>query len=207
LTVARSSSPASARPSALGSIAAAADLTPDELCSNVAVVMFGAVETSEAMTANALFHLLSHPRQLAALDQDRSLLANAIEESLRLEPAASVVDRYATADVRFGRPGDEQLIGKGELVRLSLTAANHDPSTFAEPHRFDIRRHNASAHLAFVKGPHACIGAHMATLETAAAVEAVLDLLPGITIDDPASARPRGLIFRKPDRLDATWPT
>ncbi len=190
----------------LGAIADSADLTHDELCSNVAVLMFGAVETSEAMTANALFHLLSHPDQLAALRRDRSLLGNAIDESLRLEPAAAVVDRYATADVRFGRPGAEQSIRRGDLVRLSLTAANHDPSTYVDPHRFDIRRPNAAGHLAFVQGPHACIGIHMAKLETAAGLQAVLDLLPGITADDPALARPTGLIFRKPDRLDATWP-
>ena len=33
---------------------------------------------------------------------DPGLLPQAIEESLRLEPAAAVVDRYATRDVAIG---------------------------------------------------------------------------------------------------------
>ncbi|MGI9596146.1 MAG: cytochrome P450 [Acidimicrobiales bacterium] len=180
------------------------DLSDDEVFSNVAVLMFGAIETSEAMMANALFHLLTHADQRARVAADRSLLDRAIDESLRLEPAAAVVDRYATGHLTFGPPDQEAEIRKGDLVRLSLAAANRDLAVFAEPHRFDINRPNADAHLAFVQGPHACIGAHLARLETRAAIEAVLDLLPGI--EPGAGTAPAGLIFRKPDRLTARWP-
>ena len=64
--------------------------------------MFGGIETTEGMIANAAWHLLSHPGQLDLVRADPGLLPQAIEESLRLEPAAAVVDRYATRDVELG---------------------------------------------------------------------------------------------------------
>ena len=85
---------------------ATASLAPAEVVSNAAVMMFGGIETSEGMTTSLFWHLLSNPDQLAALRADRSLAANAIEESLRLEPAAARVDRYATDDVDAGRRRD-----------------------------------------------------------------------------------------------------
>ena len=126
-------------------------------------MMFGGIETSEGMTTSVFWHLLTNPDGLAAVRADRSLGANAIEESLRLEPAAGRVDRYATADTELAGAA----IRKGDLVIVSLTAANRDPATFPDPDRFDLARPNARSHVAFAQGPHACIGSHLARLETA----------------------------------------
>jgi cytochrome P450 len=104
-------------------------LETDEAVSNAAVILFGGVETTEGMIANALYHLLSNPTQLELVHDDRSLVANAIEESLRLEPAAAVVDRYSTKATELG--GAQ--IGEREQVTLSLAAANRDPAFFDEP--------------------------------------------------------------------------
>ncbi len=194
---------AAGEPSLLGAVAATGTLAPDEVFSNAAVVMFGGIETSEGMTAGALLHLLSHPDQLDEVRRDRSLVADAVEESLRLEPAAALVDRYATRDVVLG----DAEIAAGDRVSISLAGANRDPAVFADPDRFDLRRPNARLHLAFVHGPHACLGSHLARLETAAAIEAVLDLLPGVRLDRSATAAHRGLIFRKPPSVTATWDT
>jgi len=177
----------------------ASDLTDDELASNAAVVLFGAIETSEAMTANALWFLLSTPGGVEQVS-DRSQLGNAIEESLRLEPGAAVVDRYATHNTTLGNAS----IKRGELVRVSLAAANRDPAWFDQPDTFDIGRPNASEHLGFVQGPHACLGAQLARVQTHAAITACLDLLPNLTLD-PGAQPPTGLIFRKPAHLPASW--
>ena len=110
---------------------ATATLTADEVVSNAAVMMFGGIETSEGMTTSLFWHLLTTPGQWTAVTGDPSLAANAVEESLRLEPAAGRVDRYATADVELG--GAE--IRTGDLVIVSLTAANRDPATFPRSRR------------------------------------------------------------------------
>jgi cytochrome P450 len=181
---------------------ATATLASAEVVSNAAVMMFGGIETSEGMTTSLFWHLLSQPGQLAALRADPSLAANAVEESLRLEPAAARVDRYATRDAELAGAS----IARGDLVIVSLTAANRDPATFADPDTFDIARTNARSHLAFAQGPHACIGIHLARLETTSALEAVLDAWPGL--QPGAGARPpSGVIFRKPRTLPVRWAT
>lgn len=176
-------------------------LRDDELGSATIVLMFGAIETSEAMTANLLWHLLQHPDLLAQLRAARTLVAAAIEESLRLEPAAAVVDRYTTADVEIGGVK----ISKGDLVSISLLGANRDDDVFDHPDTFRLGRPNIRQHVTFVQGPHACIGLHLARLETVAALNAVLDGCTDLVLDTEASTAPSGLIFRKPDRLVASW--
>jgi cytochrome P450 len=170
-------------------------LTTDEAVSNAAVMLFGGVETTEGMIANALYYLLANREQLERLHEDRSLLANAIEESLRIEPAAAVLDRYATRPVELGGAR----IGEREQVTLSLAAANRDPSFFADPDTFDVTRERARQHVAFAQGPHVCVGMHLARLEARTVVARVLDRLPNIRLEheDP----PQGLVFRKPPRL------
>jgi cytochrome P450 len=172
-------------------------LSGDELAQNTAIVLFGAIETAEAMTTNALWHLLTTPAACAMVCRDPTLIAAAVEESLRLEPAAAAVDRYATRDVVV----EGVAIAQGDLVRVTLTAANRDHGVFADPDVFDIGRENAHLHLAFATGPHVCVGPALARAETAAAIAAVLDKLPEIVIDHEASTPPTGLIFRKPQSL------
>ncbi len=181
---------------------ATATLQPSEVVSNAAVMMFGGIETCEGMTTTLFWHLLSDPDQMAALMADRSLGANAVEESLRLEPAAARVDRYATSDTDLAGAS----IRRGDLVIVSLTAANRDPATFREPDVFDLRRPNSRSHLAFAQGPHACVGLHLARLETQSALDAALNGWPGLQIS-PGSTPPTGVIFRKSRSLPVRWET
>ncbi|MEV6344804.1 cytochrome P450 [Actinoplanes sp. NPDC051851] len=182
-------------------VTAADRLTPDEVASNAAVMMFGGIETTEAMITNALLHLLAHPAQLALVRSDPALLENAIEESLRLEPGAAVVDRYATRDTVLG----PATIHRGDLVSVSLTAANRDPAVFTDPDLFQVRRENARLQLAFAHGPHHCIAAHLARLETRIALHHLLTRLPALRLDPSHPTAPQGLVFRKPTTLHVLW--
>ncbi|MDQ3722831.1 MAG: cytochrome P450 [Actinomycetota bacterium] len=169
--------------------------------SNAAVLLFGGIETTEGMIANAVWHLLSHPGQLALVRESPGLLANAVEESLRLEPAAAIVDRYATTDVELaGAP-----ILCGDLVRVSIAGANRDPAVFADPDHFDVQRSNAHRHVAFAHGPHACIAMHLARLEAVTAAQRLLRRLPDLRLDPASPTVPRGLVFRKPPELRVLW--
>ena len=180
--------------------AATSTLGPTEIVSNAAVMMFGGIETSEGMTTSLFWHVITTPSALDAIRADRSLLPNAVEESLRLEPAAGRVDRYATVDVELGGAS----IGRGDLVIVSLTAGNRDPATFPDPNTFELTRPNARQHLAFAQGPHACVGLHLARLETGAALEAALDAWPGLRVEEGATP-PTGVVFRKPRYLPVAW--
>ena len=188
--------------SLLAAAAGAGVLSADQVISNAAVLLFGGIETTEGMIANAALYLLADPaRGGRARGREPAALDAAIDESLRLEPAAAVIDRYATADVRLG--GAE--IARGDLVRLSITAANRDPAVFADPDAFDPRRANLRRHVAFAQGPHVCVGVHLARLEARAALGALLTRLPALALDPARPAAMRGLVFRKPQRLDVVW--
>ncbi|MDX6578987.1 MAG: hypothetical protein QOJ47_536, partial [Gaiellales bacterium] len=97
----------------------AAGVTPEEIASNAAVLLFGGIETTEGMIATLFLDLLGHPEQLALARARPELRVNAIEESLRREPAAASIDRYATRDRELGAAS----IRQGDLVTVSLTAA------------------------------------------------------------------------------------
>ncbi len=199
--------PVLAEDQAAGSLLAAAahgtaTLTPDEAASNAAVLLFGGIETTEGMILNAVVHLLMHPEQVAATSHDPGLAGPAVEESLRFEPAAAMVDRYATEDVEIAGAK----IRRGDLVVVSITAANRDPAAFAEPDRFDITRDDARSHVAWGAGPHVCIGMHLARLEVQTALRLLLARLPRLCLDpyEPAPAT-SGLVFRKPQELHLCW--
>jgi cytochrome P450 len=181
--------------------AVAAGLGADEAVSNAAVLLFGGIETTEGMILNLLWHLLRDPDQLAAVRDDLGLLPNAVEESLRLEPAAAVVDRYATRDVEVAGAA----IRRGDPVTVSLAGANRDPATFPDPDTFDVRRPNARQHLAFAHGPHVCLAMDLARLETLIGVRTLLVELPGLALDERHPSAPSGLVFRKPPTLHARW--
>ena len=85
-----------------------------EVVSNAAVLLFGGVDTTEGAIANAVLHLLSNPDQLKLVRADPSRLPSAIEESLRLEPAAAIIDRYTTRESRAAgaRIGARQLVSR-----------------------------------------------------------------------------------------------
>jgi cytochrome P450 len=175
-------------------------LATDAMVSNAAVVMFGGIETTEGMILNALWYLLTVPGLLDEVRQHPDLVAAAVEESLRLEPAASRVDRFATR--RTTVAGTE--IEAGSLVVVSLAGANRDPEVFPDPDRFDLHRPNGRRHLAFAAGPHLCLGMDLARLEAQTAVAGVLRRLPDLRLDDDAPS-PSGLVFRKPERLPVHW--
>ena len=187
--------------------AAAADaggLDRDEVASNAAVLLFGGIETTEGMIANAVLHLLSDPDALAAVRADVVAAARR-----RRGVAAPRAGRRGGGPLRDARPGARRRArsASGELVIVSIAAANRDPAVFADPDRFDLRRENAKLHLAFAHGPHVCIGMHLARLEAHTAVSpragapARPAARPGVR--EPA---PRGLVFRKPAELRVRWP-
>ncbi|MDH3213398.1 MAG: cytochrome P450 [Myxococcales bacterium] len=117
-------------------------------------------ETTRTVTTNGMITLLRNPDQLAALEDDPSLVDGAVEEILRFEPAVHTFRRQATADVELR----DRKIRENDKVMLWYPSVNRDEEVFANPDDFDIRR-SPNDHLAFGVGEHYCLGANLARLE------------------------------------------
>lgn len=128
-------------------------------------------ETTRNLIGNLLHQLAVEPALLARLRADRSLVAGAIEETLRVRSPTQFLVRRCTAAV----PIDEHDVEVGEQIVVGLTSANHDEAVFDDPERFDPERSNARSHVAFGAGPHVCPGAAVARREAQFAIEAFLD--------------------------------
>ncbi len=178
-----------------------AGLPVEGMASNVAVLLIGGIVTSEGAMSIAFRHLLDRPALMGEIRQDSKLVDRFLEESLRYEPAAAFLDRYATRDVVLGN----QSITAGDLVRVSIAGANRDPLVFEQPNLFDVSRANPSDHLTFARGPHTCLGIHLAKLEIRTAILVLLRALPGLSAAPGPSPSVGGLIFRAPDQVPAIW--
>ncbi len=132
--------------------------------------------------ANPVFALLTNPDQLAKLRADRSLVRNAVEETLRYYGLAeTTTPRWATEEMDLAGLRVE----RGELVLPVLAVADRDPARFANPDAFDIERTDANRRLAFGKGIHVCLGAPLTRLKGQVALEALLDRFPSIALAVP----------------------
>ncbi|ONH25082.1 cytochrome P450 [Pseudofrankia asymbiotica] len=150
-----------------------------------------------------LLALLTHPHWLEAVRADRALLRPAIEESLRWLPTDPMFSRYAVRDTELGGVA----IPAGSVVHLCFAAANRDPARWERPDEFDPSR-PLGAHLGFGGGPHICLGMHVARAELHTAIDALLDRLPGLRLDE-AAEQPRivGMYERGPTSVPVVWET
>ena len=131
---------------------------------------------TSTLLANGAQLLFEHPEQRTALQDDRRLLAHAIEEMARFGGPPFSTRKVATMRITFG----DQVVSEGESVVLMLLAANHDPNAFAEPHRFDVARKDWNKSLAFGTAPYHCVGRSLVRLEGEIFFDALLHRLPGL---------------------------
>lgn len=161
-------------------------LSPDELLGMAFLLLVGGHESTAHLISSGVLALLRHPRQLAALRSDWSLLDGAVEEVLRFDgPVEIAALRYTTEPVVIaGTP-----IPAGEVVLIGLSPAARDPKQFPEADSFDIQRdiRATRAHFALGHGVHFCIGAPLARMEGSIAIRSLLERAPGLALDtDPA---------------------
>jgi cytochrome P450 len=153
-------------------------------------------DTTYRLIGSTLFALLTHRPQFEEVVADRSMIAAAIEETLRWEAPVQYASRETTAPTTLGGvelPAETQLL-------TALGSANRDERRFADPDRFDIHR-RIDEHVAFGFGRHFCLGSHLARLEATTALNALFDRLPNLRLDPAHDCRVVGLAFRSPNRL------
>ncbi len=139
-------------------------------------------QTPVNLIANAVEALLRHPDQLAALRADPGRWPGAVEELMRFcSPQLLTTPRFAREDVEIGG----QVIREGERVTAAMVAADRDPRVFLDADRLDVTR-DGPAQLGFSHGPHFCLGASIARVETEVALSALFARFPdlALAVDD-----------------------
>lgn len=178
-------------------------LNEDEIVANIVLLFMAGHETTANMLGNTLLSLFRHPEQLALLHADPALLPAAITEALRYDTSVQIAARTAMEDLDIvGTP-----IQRGDMVYVSLGAANRDPAAFPDPDAFLIQRPESSRKpLSFGGGAHYCLGARLARIELETALDVLLTKMPGLRLVDvdPPRWRPT-LTIRGLETLRAVW--
>ena len=153
-------------------------LTRDEVLMYVSVVSAAGNETTNRLIGWMGKVLAEHPDQRRELVENRSLVANAIEELLRFEPPTPHVARYVAHDVEL----HDQTVPAGSAMICLTGSANRDGDKYEDPDRFDVHR-DIGQHLTFGYGIHFCLGAALARMEGRVTLDEVLKRFPQWEVD------------------------
>lgn len=156
------------------------ELTDREAFLYVLVLLVAGNETTTNLLGMLLVRLAQDPKLFAELKADRSLLNAAVEETARWGSPVQWATRTAVTDF----PLAGTVIPKGARTLLFYASANRDPARFENPDVFDIHR-STTGHVAFGHGLHFCLGAHLARLEAATAIDCLLDEVEGLELAGP----------------------
>jgi cytochrome P450 len=174
-------------------------MSVEEIRSAAILLLIAGYDTTAKLMATSLAVLERHPDQRRLVAQNPALVPAAIEEVLRWEGVTQMNPRRVMRDTALA--GVE--LPAGATVYALTAAADRDPARWEEPRRFDVRREPKS-HLGFGFGPHLCLGAPLARLETRIALERLLRLAPDYSLRDIDLGS--GFFVRGPERgfLDLT---
>ena len=165
-----------------------------ELISMIFLLLVAGHETTVNLISNGVLALLQHPEQRRLLEEDPTLIKNAVEEFLRFHSPVSLgTNRWAGEDLEFGG----KQMRRGDAILVSLASANHDPEEFTHPDELDLTR-KENRHVAFGMGIHYCLGAPLARLEGQIAIGTLLRRLPNLRLaveQEQLVWRPSMLLF------------
>ncbi|MFG1960381.1 cytochrome P450 [Nonomuraea sp. NPDC049028] len=188
----------------LTSLVTDGELTQEEIAGVGLLLLVAGHETTAAMLGLGAYVLLENPDQLAALRATPARTEGAVEELLRYLSVAHLGPmRAALEDVEIAG----RTIRKGQVVTLSIPAANRDPERFPVPETLDVTRPSSTGHLAFGHGIHQCLGQQLARLEMRIAYWALFERFPALRLAAPREEVPMrtDMTIYGVHRLPVTW--
>jgi cytochrome P450 len=150
-----------------------------------------------------LWILLRQPGLYDRVYNDRSLVEQFLEESMRLESPTQGLYRSVAADTEIAGV----TIPAGSTVHIRYAAANRDDSIFPNADQVDLTRSNTKRHMAFSLGEHHCPGSGLSRLEQKTALNVVLDRLPHLRLapDTNDFTHMPGFVLRALNELHLEW--
>ena len=168
-------------------------LTEDQVMGNVALLASGAAESTRTALSHGMHQLMRDRDQFAWLRERAHDVPNsAIQEMVRIASPFTHLVRTARRDVEF----HGTTIPAGDIVCMLFTSGNFDERAFDSPEKFMLDR-EPNLHLSFGRGPHQCLGKHVAALEMKILWEELLqrtkDIQPAGDIQYVRDAYSRGV--------------
>ena len=167
----------------------------DRYCTCLLLLIAGH-ETTTRLIGNGLYSLMKNPDQYELIKKDFSLIPNAIEEMLRYEPPVHATVRFAYADMDY----EGRFYKRGTPFAISIAGANRDPEANENPNEFNILREQIK-HVSFGYGPHMCIGASLARIESKLVFEKIFERFPDLKLTESEPSWQKNFIFRGFDNL------
>lgn len=178
-------------------------LTNHEIITIVDHLYIGGNETTTFAITSALWILLRQPGLYDTVYNDRTLVEQFLEESMRLESPTQGLYRSVAADTEIAGV----TIPAGSTVHIRYAAANRDDSIFPNADQVDLTRSNTKRHMAFSLGEHHCPGSGLSRLEQKTALNVVLDRLPHLRLapDTNDFTHMPGFVLRALNELHLEW--
>ncbi|MFC5929439.1 cytochrome P450 [Cryobacterium melibiosiphilum] len=158
------------------------DISHEQAPTIVRSLLSAGVDTTVHALAAVLYALASNSEQWVLLQSDPNLARRAFDEAIRLESPVQTFFRTTTRDIRVGGT----LIPQGEKILMFLGSANRDERRWQNPDAFDLTR-DPSGHVGFGMGIHQCVGQHVARLEAATVMAALLKRVKTIEVNGPVT--------------------
>ena len=153
-------------------------LSNQEIASFFILLLVAGNETTRNAISQGVLALHEHPDQRARWAADPGLDRTAVEEVVRWTSPVTWMRRTATRDGEV----NGHRFREGDKFLLLYAAANRDPAAFRDPEVLDLAR-DPNPHVGFgSRGPHFCLGAHLARRELAVTFRALLDELPDLEV-------------------------
>jgi cytochrome P450 len=162
---------------------ASGPLTESEAASLVSLLTTASTETAERLIARAILILLQREDVKRKVVSRPLLLPAFVEEVLRLYPPEPVILRETARATQIGGTG----LPAGARIRLSVAAANRDPTEFETPHDLRLDR-TKNRHFAFGGGSHQCIGAGIARRMASVSLSVLLREAPNLRAAEPSGS-------------------
>jgi len=166
-------------------------LTREELLTFLILIASAGNDTTNRLIGWIGKVMADNPAQRQLVAEDPSLIPNAIEEILRLQPPSYHIARYVARDAEF----HGQTVPAGSMIMCLPGAAHRDERNFPDPDTCDVRR-NIGRTMAFGYGAHHCLGVALARLEGRIVLEEVLKRFPTWEVDEEKAKMTPGFLTR-----------
>lgn len=178
------------------------DIVPESyLRSMMMAILSAAHESTAHALANATLLLLSHRQAWEDVCTQPEVIANAVEECLRVAGSVTAWRRRTTAETVLGGVS----LPKGARLLIVQASANRDGSHFDHPDEVDVFRDGAIEHLTFGYGAHQCMGKNIARIQMRVILEELAQRLPHMALSDQALDYLPNICFRGPRSLWVQW--